>query len=144
MSLFERLKRILEAEIDERLRQLEFKEKFKNGNQMMYEEWLRMQGYTPYEEPVQEPPRRHEQQQRKEQSPPPPPKAPSKETEYHQWLEVRPGATFAEIKAAYRRLMKQFHPDLFQGKPEQHKAALEVTRRLNEAYSYFEEKYRNK
>ena len=48
-------------------------------------------------------------------------------------LEVAPTATAEEIKAAYLRLAKQWHPDRFSG-PEKSKAE-ERFRALNEAYT---------
>jgi DnaJ like chaperone protein len=68
------------------------------------------------------------------------PKKPSKEQEYYEILEVKPGASFEEIKKAYRKMMKIYHPDLFHNDPEKFKMAQEVSSTLNEAYSYFESK----
>lgn len=54
-----------------------------------------------------------------------------------QWysnLELPPGASAAEVKAAYERLMKRYDPAKHAGNPEKHRAALELTRRLTEAY----------
>ena len=48
--------------------------------------------------------------------------------DYYTILEVSPTATLAEIKRAYRRLVRQYHPDL-------NKEALDIhIKRLNEAY----------
>lgn len=70
---------------------------------------------------------------------------PNKENElekkYYKVLELEYGTDFKEIKKAYKRLLKKYHPDLFQNKPEKLKTAQEVTRRINEAYTYFERKY---
>ena len=70
---------------------------------------------------------------------------PNKENElekkYYKVLELEYGADFKEIKKAYKRLLKKYHPDLFQNKPEKLKSAQEVTRQINEAYTYFERKY---
>lgn len=46
-------------------------------------------------------------------------------------LELKPGATDDEIKAAYRRLAKKYHPDLNGGSA----AAEQKMREVNEAYS---------
>ena len=46
-------------------------------------------------------------------------------------LELKPGATDDEIKAAYRRLAKKYHPDLNGGSAEAEAKMKEV----NEAYS---------
>lgn len=67
-----------------------------------------------------------------------------KEAEYYSDLELKPGASFKEIKSAYRRLVKMYHPDLFQNAPEKKKIADEVTRKINEAYNYFEKKFESK
>lgn len=64
-----------------------------------------------------------------------------KEAEYYADLELKPGASFKEIKSAYRKLVKLYHPDLFQGDPKKKEIADEVTRKINEAYNYFEKKF---
>lgn len=63
------------------------------------------------------------------------------EAEYYANLELKPGAGFEEVKTAYKRLMKLYHPDRHQGSEEQRKVAELITRRLNEAYKYFENKF---
>lgn len=63
------------------------------------------------------------------------------ERKYYKALEVEYGADFKQIKSAYRRLLKKYHPDMFQNQPEKLKAAQEVTRQINEAYTYFERKF---
>jgi DnaJ-domain-containing protein 1 len=65
----------------------------------------------------------------------------NKEAEYYANLELEYGVGFDEIKKAYRRLLKKYHPDLFQNNPEKLEAARQVTKRINEAYNYFERKY---
>lgn len=60
---------------------------------------------------------------------------------YYQVLEVPPDASFEQIKKSYRKLMKMYHPDLFRNQPEKHEVALEISRQLNEAYTYFEQKF---
>lgn len=64
-----------------------------------------------------------------------------KEAEYYANLELKPGADFNQIKAAYKKLMKQYHPDMFPGSDEKKKIAETITARLNEAYKYFEVKF---
>lgn len=63
------------------------------------------------------------------------------EERYYRILELEYGSNFNEIKKAYRKLLKKYHPDLFQNKPEKLKSAQEVTRQINEAYMYFERKF---
>lgn len=50
-------------------------------------------------------------------------------------LELEPGADATEVRKAYRRLLKKYHPDRFANDPEKLKAATEVTRKLTEAYN---------
>ena len=47
---------------------------------------------------------------------------------YYKILEVSPNATLGEIKRSYRRLARQYHPDLNQKALDSH------IKRLNEAY----------
>ena len=63
------------------------------------------------------------------------------EKKYYRILELEYGSDFASIKKSYKRLLKKYHPDLFQNKPEKLKSAQEVTRQINEAYTYFERKF---
>jgi len=63
------------------------------------------------------------------------------EAGYYANLELKGGAGFAEIKAAYKRLIKKYHPDKFTQDEEHRKIAEEITRKLNEAYIYFENKF---
>jgi DnaJ-domain-containing protein 1 len=66
---------------------------------------------------------------------------PYKEASYYANLELKTGAGFAEIKASYKELIKKYHPDKFNQNEEQRKIAEEITRKLNEAYIYFERKF---
>jgi len=63
------------------------------------------------------------------------------EKKYYKILELEYGANFDSIKKSYKKLLKKYHPDLFQNKPEKLKSAQEVTRQINEAYTYFERKF---
>ncbi len=63
------------------------------------------------------------------------------EKRYYKILELEYGSDFGSIKKAYKKLLKKYHPDLFQNKPEKLKSAQEVTRQINEAYTYFERKF---
>ena len=62
------------------------------------------------------------------------------EKKYYKVLELEYGSDFSSIKKAYKKLLKKYHPDLFQNKPEKLKSAQEVARQINEAYTYFERK----
>ena len=62
---------------------------------------------------------------------------PTPEAERLRWyrtLELEPGADLQEIRKAYRRLLKQYHPDKFAKDPEKYKAATEVARNITTAY----------
>lgn len=49
-------------------------------------------------------------------------------------LELPIGADAAEVKAAYRRLMRRYHPDKHALDPAQAKVAHEITQKLRAAY----------
>lgn len=49
-------------------------------------------------------------------------------------LDVAPGAEIDEVKSAYRKLMRKYHPDRHAGSPEKQKAAHNVSLKLTEAY----------
>lgn len=63
------------------------------------------------------------------------------ELQYYARLEVPVGASFEDIRKAYKRLMKQYHPDRFYQDERKRRIAEEICRKLNEAYAYFEKKY---
>lgn len=48
------------------------------------------------------------------------------------------GAPFAEVKAAYKRLLMQNHPDRNSATPEQMKRSTEISAKINEAYHRIE------
>lgn len=54
--------------------------------------------------------------------------------QYYANLELEPGASRAEVEAAYRRLMQRYHPDQHQQDPERFRAATELADSLTEAY----------
>jgi DnaJ-domain-containing protein 1 len=68
----------------------------------------------------------------------PNPKTVSEAEKYYQVLEVPPGTEFAEIKVAYKKLVKKYHPDKFPQDEAKRRIAETVTQRLNEALAYFE------
>lgn len=54
---------------------------------------------------------------------------------WYRTLELEPGADLQQVRRAYRRLMKQYHPDRFANDPEKLEVATAVTRKLTEAYN---------
>lgn len=73
----------------------------------------------------------------------PPPEDPEmrRMREYYANLELPYGSSFEEIKAAYKRMLKQYHPDVYHQSPEKRQIAEKVSQRLNEAYQFFESKF---
>jgi hypothetical protein len=55
--------------------------------------------------------------------------------QYYARLEVNYGAPWDEVKVAYRKLMRRYHPDLHAHSPEKLKAATEVAQALTQAYN---------
>ena len=53
---------------------------------------------------------------------------------YYANLEISPGADREEVKTAWKRMMKKYHPDLHDSDPEKRKTADELTRQLTESY----------
>ncbi|WP_017651832.1 dynamin family protein [Fortiea contorta] len=49
-------------------------------------------------------------------------------------LGLQPGVSFAEVKQAYKILVKKWHPDLFINQPQMQQQAQEKMRLINEAY----------
>lgn len=60
--------------------------------------------------------------------------------DYYTNLELPPGASRQEVKRAWKRLMKKYHPDLHSANPEKREVANELTQRLNEAYRALDKK----
>jgi DnaJ-domain-containing protein 1 len=56
-------------------------------------------------------------------------------------LELAVGASPEEIRSAYRRQLKLYHPDRFGDRPEQARRAVEVTHRLTVAYQTLRDYY---
>ena len=54
-------------------------------------------------------------------------------------LEVPYGSDLATLRAAWRQLMKKYHPDLHARDPEKRKIANDLTARLTQAYRDIEE-----
>ena len=62
--------------------------------------------------------------------------------EYYAQLEVPVGADFSEVRAAYRRLMRKYHPDRFENDPSKAATATELTKKLSHAYREIEKAVR--
>lgn len=60
---------------------------------------------------------------------------------YYDALEIQPGASFDQIKAAYKKVMKKYHPDKYHSDPEKYKYAQQISQKINEAYSHFKKKH---
>ena len=65
----------------------------------------------------------------------------NEEKKHYDALEVRQGASFEEIKMAYKNAIKKYHPDRFANDPQKQKYAIELAQKLNEAYTYFKKKF---
>jgi len=64
------------------------------------------------------------------------------DAEYYAILEIPDGSDFETIKNAYRRLLKKYHPDLYHNDSKKYRTAEKLIEKINEAYSYFEEKHK--
>ncbi|WP_291723220.1 J domain-containing protein [Bernardetia sp.] len=71
------------------------------------------------------------------------PKANPKERIYYHTLGLEQGASFEQVKTAYKKLMKAYHPDRHQANPQKQKWAVEQSQKVNEAYSFFKKKFEN-
>lgn len=134
--IIDRLKNILRATINDQMQQNPvFKKYFEEANDADVEEILReyQRKFNQQVPPEQEEPKQHHRS-RSYTNP-----ETEKERRYYADLEVPYGSSFEEVKKSYRRLVKIYHPDLYQD-PEKQKVAQEVTRKINEAYNYFESK----
>ena len=64
------------------------------------------------------------------------------EQQYYSRLGITSAATWEQIKAGYKSEMKKFHPDKYASEPEKQKAAEVISQKINEAYHYFEKKFK--
>jgi len=55
--------------------------------------------------------------------------------EWYRTLDLTVGADLAEIKSAYRKMMRKYHPDLHAGNAQKQKAATELSMRVTAAYN---------
>lgn len=69
------------------------------------------------------------------------PKANPKERIYYHTLGLEEGASYEQVKTAYKKLMKAYHPDRHQADPKKQRWAVEQSQKVNEAYSYFKKKF---
>ncbi len=53
---------------------------------------------------------------------------------YHN-LEIKPGAPVEEVKSAYKRMIKLYHPDRFANDPSKQQTATQITAKLNQSYA---------
>jgi DnaJ-domain-containing protein 1 len=58
-------------------------------------------------------------------------------------LKVPFGAPFEEVKLAYKKLLRQYHPDKHASDPQKFKLATEITSKLNQSFQRIEEYERN-
>ncbi len=58
---------------------------------------------------------------------------------YYKILDLPYGADFDQVKSAYRKLIRKYHPDLHGGTPQKQKAATELTMRVTQAYNELEQ-----
>ena len=54
--------------------------------------------------------------------------------DYHN-LELKPGASVEQVRAAYKGLIKQYHPDRFASDPGKQATATQISARLNQSYA---------
>jgi DnaJ-domain-containing protein 1 len=121
--MFDRIFKIIRANIGDAMSQEQHMDSLERELYRQYQEQIRKAAAEPA----------YEQK--------PPPAYSAEELSYYQALEVQPGATFEQIKAAYKTMVKKYHPDRFPQEPDKQKTAIEITQRINIAYSYFEKKF---
>ena len=64
----------------------------------------------------------------------------AEEKKHYEVLELKIGASFDEIKDAYKKAMKKYHPDKFSD-PKKKEYAEQISRKINVAYDYFKKKH---
>jgi DnaJ-domain-containing protein 1 len=67
--------------------------------------------------------------------PPRPGSTEAKVADWYRILDLQVGADMAQIKTAYRQLMRKYHPDMHAGNPSKQKAATELSMRVTTAYN---------
>lgn len=61
---------------------------------------------------------------------------------YYAALELRPGATLAEVEKSYRQLLAKYDPAKHAGNPDKHRAATQLVAELTRAYQVLGERVR--
>lgn len=59
-------------------------------------------------------------------------------------LELRPGATLAQVQSAYRELVAKYSPDKHAQNPDKHRAAVQLVAELTRAYQALADKLSKK
>ena len=72
------------------------------------------------------------------QGPPPQPVVDPQIASYYANLELAYGAGRDDVRAAWKRLMKKYHPDLHAADPEKRRIANELTAELTNAYQHLD------
>ncbi|MCH9046084.1 MAG: J domain-containing protein [SAR324 cluster bacterium] len=67
-----------------------------------------------------------------------------KALEYYSNLEVPYGSDLETVRAAYRKLLRKYHPDLHHADEEKRKIAQQITTQLNDAYTYLKQSLNGK
>lgn len=122
--MLDRIFKIIRANIGDAFSQEQNTDALERELYRQYQEQMRKAAAEPVYEPT-----------------PPPPAYSAEELSHYRALEVQPGADFEQIKAAYKTMIKKYHPDRFAKQPDKQKIAIEITQRINIAYSYFEKKF---
>lgn len=65
----------------------------------------------------------------------------NEDMKHYDALEIDPGASYEEIKKAYKKAMMKYHPDKFAGDAEKQKYAQQLSQKINEAHEYFKKKF---
>lgn len=60
--------------------------------------------------------------------------------EYYANLEIPYGSDLQTVRAAWKKLLKKYHPDVYSGIPEKEQMATEIVKRLNHAYRELEKR----
>jgi hypothetical protein len=73
-------------------------------------------------------------QPRRPQAGSPAPRANNQIPQHYALLRIPNGASLEQVKDAYRKLMRENHPDRFANDPARHRQATEVSQKLSRAY----------